>query len=47
MFSQKQIGEKAQEKKLMYVGFIALEVYNRVNRECIDMGVVQSNKGGR
>ena len=33
-FTVKQIGEKAQEKTV-YVGFIDLEVYNRINREAL------------
>ena len=32
----KQIGEKAREKKKVYVGFIDLEeAYDRVNREAL------------
>ena len=37
IFTMKQIGEKAKEKKRrVYVGFIDLEkTYNRVNREAL------------
>ena len=37
IFTLKQIGEKAEEKKCrLYVGFIDLEkMYNRVNREAL------------
>ena len=32
IFTLKQIGERAQKKYIVYVGFIDLEVYNRVKR---------------
>ena len=36
IFTVKQIGEKAREKKRVYVGFIDLEkAYDRANREAL------------
>ena len=47
IFKLKQIGEKAREKKCrVYVGFINLEAYDRVNMEALWKVLRMYNVGG-
>ena len=48
IFTLKQIGEKAREKKrTVYVGFIDLEkAYDRVNREALWQALRMNDVGG-